>query len=70
MIFYFDMKTLELEWAEMIKPINIVVQIDEGLNEREFTDEDFRDVVTECPRRSKKIHMSSFEKIHEAFGLI
>jgi hypothetical protein len=64
-VFYFDIKTNELAWIEMVRPLPFIFKIENGLTEREFTDEDFKDVLTECPRRNK-----GHSQIHEAFNLI
>lgn len=49
-IVYFDWDTKELSYIEVIKPFFMVIEVAKGLKERDFTDEDFRDLVTECPR--------------------
>ena len=48
-ILLFDQSTKELAYIEMIKPFFVVFELENGLAERTFTDEDFKDVKTQCP---------------------
>jgi len=47
------MDTKDLAYMTLIKPFFVVFELQNGLSEREFTDEDFKDVVTECPKGFK-----------------
>lgn len=50
-IMYFDIKTNALAWIEMIKPLPIIFEIENGLAERKFTDKDYKGIITECPKK-------------------
>lgn len=52
-IVYFDWKTNELSYIEVLKPVFMILEIENGIHERKFTDEDFKDVMTECPKKPK-----------------
>jgi len=67
-IYLFDKNTNELRYAELVKPFFLVLEIQNGLVERKFTDEDFRKVLTKCPQHSNG---ADFEvpEILESFGL-
>ena len=47
-ILYFNTDGMDLEWIETIKPLPFVIGIENGLEERKFSDEDFKDVKTRC----------------------
>eukprot|EP00347_Sterkiella_histriomuscorum_P003506 403364039 len=66
-LFLFDQNTNELAWVEMIKPFFVVFEIKNGLSERTFTDEDFRDVLTECPKGQN--NNLEIDEILDSFGL-
>lgn len=64
------METKELAWTVMIKPFFLVLEIQDGLTEREFTDEDFKDILTECPKGYKNKSLSmEYDEILESMGL-
>lgn len=48
---YFDEETEDLAWLELTKPLLLVIEVQEGIIERNFTDGDFKDVVKECPKK-------------------
>eukprot|EP00347_Sterkiella_histriomuscorum_P007840 403347365 len=50
-IVYFDWDTKELAWIEVVKPFFFVMKVENGIKKRKFTDEDYKDVLTECPRK-------------------
>lgn len=49
-VLYFGLESMELEWIETIKPLPFIIGIENGLRERRFTDEDFKDVRTSCKK--------------------
>lgn len=53
LIYLFDMESGDLRYVELIKPFFLVFDVQNGLSERKFTDEDFKGVLTKCPRSSK-----------------
>eukprot|EP00347_Sterkiella_histriomuscorum_P008744 403343919 len=48
---FFNIETKKLAWIQMHSPLLLVIQIEDGMKERKFTDEDFKDVLTECPEK-------------------
>eukprot|EP00347_Sterkiella_histriomuscorum_P010701 403375257 len=46
---YFDFYTKDLAWIEVSKPDAYVFQLKNGILEREFTDEDYKEVLNNCP---------------------
>lgn len=48
---YFDWETNELAYVELITPVHLVMKVENGIKERKFSDEDFKNVLTECPRK-------------------
>ena len=63
-VFYFDLKSMKLAWIEQIRPLSMIFAIKPS--ERRFSDEDFKHVLTECPKRSKNDYVSA---LGEAFDL-
>lgn len=50
-VYFFDQKTLELVWIEAVSPLPFVIEIENGLVERRFTDKDFKGVLLKCPKK-------------------
>ena len=62
-VLYFNTDSMDLEWIETIKPLPFIVGIENGLEERRFTDEDFKDVRTSCDKKEAA-------SIEEALGWV
>lgn len=64
-ILYFDEANNELKWIAMVRPLPLIFEIENGFAERRFSDKDFEQVVTRCPRRE-----AQEGKFDDFFGLI